>query len=105
MFLLALFMLRRRRYVTYRHVTVRHVYWKHPRFHHPLYWISGLAFLEFSLWIAAAELLGYWWLLWLAARGITSIVRQRRTVSPQWTTALAAARPVWPRAAVPGGVR
>jgi hypothetical protein len=87
-----------------RHVTVRyvHVYWAHPRFHSALYWLTGLAFFELAFWYAAAELLGCWWVLWLAARTVTAITGHWRTVPDGWVSALASMRPVWPKIAATG---
>jgi hypothetical protein len=81
---------------------------KHARFYSVWYWITGLAFMELMLWLVAfevaGELLGMWWLLWWAARGLAAAGQAMWAVTqpdgvrePDWQRAVDGARPPWPR--------
>jgi hypothetical protein len=83
-------------------------YHRHGRFRHPLYWLSGLAFLELTLWCAvievAGELLAVWWVLWWASRGLAAAgqamweaTQPASAGAPDWKGAVDGARPPWPR--------
>lgn len=100
MFWFCMYLLARPRHP--RRATVSHVRWKRPRFHSPWYWVSMLAFAELALWLMAfelaGELLGLWWLLWLGYRAAVMAAGDHWSIPGPCYRAIAATRPVWPKA-------